>query len=258
MNINTSENKDAVAEHTGQWLEKAVIGLNLCPFAKAPHVKNLVRIAISEAKHLDGFLEDLDEELQRLGNTPATELETTLLVHPTLFPDFDVFNDMLDIADAAVVENGLEGIVQIAPFHPDFQFEGTDSDDIGNYTNRSPYPTLHLIREDSIAKAAQAFPDASAIFERNIALLEKWDMKAGQNSVSHPALIRTIRKIFQNDTLSFNCLRLHFPTVGYHRHFFAAVADHAVRTALRRLLGKGIPALLPLAAPAPLFRPDGS
>ena len=113
-------------------------------------------------------------------DTPADELETTLLVHPTLFPDFDTFNQMLDIADAAVVDNGLEGIVQIAPFHPDFQFEGTDSDDIGNYTNRSPYPTLHLIREDSIAKAAQAFPDASAIFERNIALLEKmghegWD-----------------------------------------------------------------------------------
>lgn len=200
----------------------------------------------------------MDEELQRLGNTPATELETTLLVHPTLFPDFDVFNDMLDIADAAVVENGLEGIVQIAPFHPYFQFEGTDSDGIGNYTNRSPYPTLHLIREDSIAKAAQAFPDASAIFERNIALLEKWDMKAGQNSVSHPALIRTIRKIFQNDPLSFNCLRRHLPAVGDNRHFFAAVADHAVRTTLRRLLGKGIPALSPLAAPAPLFRPDGS
>ena len=169
-----------VTDHTRQWLEKAVIGLNLCPFAKAPHVKNLVRISISQARHLDGFLEDLDRELQLLGDTPADELETTLLVHPTLFPDFDTFNQMLDIADAAVVDNGLEGIVQIAPFHPDFQFEGTDSDDIGNYTNRSPYPTLHLIREDSIAKAAQAFPDASAIFERNIALLEKmghegWD-----------------------------------------------------------------------------------
>ena len=169
-----------VTDHTRQWLEKAVIGLNLCPFAKAPHVKNLVRISISQARHLDGFLEDLDRELQLLGDTPADELETTLLVHPTLFPDFDTFNQMLDIADAAVVDNGLEGIVQIAPFHPDFQFEGTNSDDIGNYTNRSPYPTLHLIREDSIAKAAQAFPDASAIFERNIALLEKmghegWD-----------------------------------------------------------------------------------
>ena len=139
-----------------------------------------MRISVSQARHLDGFLEDLDRELQLLGDTPADELETTLLVHPTLFPDFDTFNQMLYIADAAVVDNGLEGIVQIAPFHPDFQFEGTDSDDISNYTNRSPYPTLHLIREDSIAKAAQAFPDASAIFERNIALLEEmghegWD-----------------------------------------------------------------------------------
>lgn len=171
---------DTVSEHTKQWLEKAVIGLNLCPFAKAPHVKNLVRIVVSKARHLDGFLEDLDRELQLLGNTPASELETTLLVHPTLFPDFETFNQMLEIADDAVVENELEGIVQIAPFHPDFQFEGTEADDISNYTNRSPYPTLHLIREDSIAKAAKAFPDASAIFDRNIALLEKmghegWD-----------------------------------------------------------------------------------
>lgn len=171
---------DTVSEHTKQWLEKAVIGLNLCPFAKAPHVKNLVRIVVSEARHLDGFLEDLDRELQLLGNTPASELETTLLVHPTLFPDFETFNQMLEIADDAVVENELEGIVQIAPFHPDFQFEGTEADDISNYTNRSPYPTLHLIREDSITKAAEAFPDASAIFDRNIALLEKmghegWD-----------------------------------------------------------------------------------
>ena len=176
----TTPDSATVTDHTRQWLEKAVIGLNLCPFAKAPHVKNLVRISVSQARHLDGFLEDLDRELQLLGDTPADGLETTLLVHPTLFPDFDTFNQMLDIADAAVVDNGLEGIVQIASFHPDFQFEGTDSDDISNYTNRSPYPTLHLIREDSIAKAAQAFPDASAIFERNIALLEKmghegWD-----------------------------------------------------------------------------------
>lgn len=171
--MTTAPDRNTVSDHTRQWLEKAVIGLNLCPFAKAPHVKNLVRISVSSARHLDGFLEDLDRELQLLGNTPADQLETTLLVHPTLFPDFEVFNQMLDIADAAVAENGLEGIIQIAPFHPDFQFEGTAADDIGNFTNRSPYPTLHLIREDSIAKAAQAFPDASAIFERNIALLEK-------------------------------------------------------------------------------------
>ncbi|STZ75382.1 DUF1415 domain-containing protein [Bergeriella denitrificans] len=177
MNI---PDKDTVAAHTRMWLEKAVIGLNLCPFAKAPYAKNRVRIAVSEARHLDGFLEDLDRELQLLGETPAEELETTLLVHPALFGDFLQFNDMLDLADGAVADNDLEGVVQIAPFHPDFQFEDTDADDIGNYTNRSPYPTLHLIREDSIAKAAEAFPDASAIFGRNIALLEEmgkegWD-----------------------------------------------------------------------------------
>lgn len=164
---------ETVTAHTKQWLEKAVIGLNLCPFAKAPYVKGRVRIAVSEARHLDGFLEDLDRELQRLGDTSAEELETTLLVHPTLFGDFLLFNDMLDIADQAVADNQLEGVVQIAPFHPDFQFEGTEADDISNYTNRSPYPTLHLIREKSIAKAAEAFPDAAAIFGRNIALLEE-------------------------------------------------------------------------------------
>ena len=171
---------DTLIQHTRIWLEKAVIGLNLCPFAKTPYVKNRVRISISHAKHLDGFLEDLDRELQLLGNTPADTLETTLLIHPDLFPDFFVFNDMLDIAEQAIVDNELEGVIQIAPFHPDFQFDGTDADDISNYTNRSPYPTLHLIREDSIAKASAAFPNAAAIFERNIALLEEmgqtgWD-----------------------------------------------------------------------------------
>lgn len=162
-----------VTRHTAQWLEKAVIGLNLCPFAKAPYVKGRVRISVSQARHLDGFLEDLDRELQQLADTPAEELETTLLVHPTLFGDFLWFNDMLDFADQAIIDNKLEGIIQIAPFHPDFQFADTEADDISNYTNRSPYPTLHLIREDSIAKAAEAFPDASAIFDRNIALLEE-------------------------------------------------------------------------------------
>lgn len=169
-----------IINHTRIWLEKAVIGLNLCPFAKAPYIKNRVRISVSRAKHLDGFLEDLDRELQFLAATPPEQTETGLLVHPDLFPDFETFNDILDFADQAVLDNNLEGIIQIAPFHPDFRFEGTGADDIGNYTNRSPYPTLHLIREDSIAKAAEAFPDAAAIFGRNIALLEEmgqegWD-----------------------------------------------------------------------------------
>lgn len=162
-----------IIQDTQNWLEKAVIGLNLCPFAKAPFVKGQVRIRVSEAKHLDGFLEDLDQELQLLINTPASELETTLLVHPSLFPDFLIFNDMLDIADQAILDNQAEGIIQIAPFHPDFQFADTEKDEISNYTNRSPYPTLHLIREQSIEKASQSFPDPAVIFERNIQLLQE-------------------------------------------------------------------------------------
>lgn len=168
MNADTQ----TVIQHTLTWLEKAVIGLNLCPFAKAPHAKGRIRISVSRAKHLDGFLEDLDRELQFLAEVPPEETETTLLVHPSLFTEFLIFNDMLDLADAAITDNRLEGIIQIAPFHPRFQFEGTAPDDISNYTNRSPYPTLHLIREDSIAKAIEAFPNAADIFERNIALLE--------------------------------------------------------------------------------------
>lgn len=181
----TAYDTQTVSEHTRRWLEKAVIGLNLCPFAKAPYVKKQVRIAVSRAKHSDGFLEDLDRELQTLADTPAEELETTLLVHPVLFADFLEFNDMLDFAEQAVADNGLEGIIQIAPFHPDFRFEGTEADDISNYTNRSPYPTLHLIREDSIARAAEAFPDAEAIFGRNIALLEKMG-KSGWDALGIP------------------------------------------------------------------------
>lgn len=168
-----SESDQTVTEHTVRWLEQAVIGLNLCPFAKAPYIKGQVRIAVSHAKHLDGFLEELDHEIELLLNTPPAELETTLLVQPDLFGDFLLFNDVLDIAEAVLAEHGAEGIIQIAPFHPDFQFADTVADDISNYTNRSPYPTLHLIREDSIAKAAEAFPDPAVIFERNIRLLEE-------------------------------------------------------------------------------------
>ena len=114
---------DTVSEHTKQWLEKAVIGLNLCPFAKVPHVKNLVRIVVSEARHLDGFLEDLDRELQLLGNTPASELETTLLVHPTLFPDFETFNQMLEIADDAVMKTNWKALSKLRRSIPIFNLK---------------------------------------------------------------------------------------------------------------------------------------
>lgn len=162
-----------VLDKTRLWLEKAVIGLNLCPFAKAVYVKNQVRLVVSQARHADGLLEELDRELDLLAATPADEVDTTLLIHPTLFDDFLDFNDFLEIAEGVVDEHGLEGVIQLASFHPQFQFEGTEPDDIGNYTNRAPFAILHLLREESVERAVEAFPEAEAIFEQNIATLEK-------------------------------------------------------------------------------------
>ena len=156
-----------------EWIEKAVIGLNLCPFAKAVYVKNQVRYVVSHAAHLDGLLEDLDRELDFLAAADPETIDTTLLIHPTLLPDFLDFNDFMQLAEAAVGEHGLDGVIQIASFHPAFQFEGTDPDDIGNYTNRAPFPTLHLLREASIERAVAAFPEAETIYERNIETLQK-------------------------------------------------------------------------------------
>ena len=157
---------------TRHWIEKAVIGLNLCPFARAVYVKNQVRIVVSRARHLDAFLDELDAELDLLKNTPAEEIDTTLLVHPSLFPDFEVFNDFLNVVDDVVAEHELEGEVQVASFHPRFQFDGVDADDISNATNRAPYPMLHLLREDSVERAvASDAGDAEKIVERNIQTL---------------------------------------------------------------------------------------
>lgn len=164
---------ESVIAATREWLEKAVIGLNLCPFAKAVYVKNQVRIVVSGAKHLDGLLEDLDRELDFLATADPDEVDTTLLIHPTLLPDFLDFNDFLQLVEAAVEEHELEGVIQVASFHPQFQFEGTEPDDMGNFTNRAPFPTLHLLREASIERAVAAFPEAETIFERNIETLEK-------------------------------------------------------------------------------------
>ena len=150
-----------------------MIGLNLCPFAKAVYVKNQIRLVVSKARHADDFLEELDHELDLLVATPATEIDTTLLIHPMLFEDFLDFNDFLEIAEGVVDEHGLEGVIQLASFHPQFQFDGTESDDISNYTNRAPFAILHLLREDSVERAVEAFPQADAIFDVNIATLEK-------------------------------------------------------------------------------------
>lgn len=163
---------DTVLAETRQWIEKAVIGLNLCPFARSVYVKNQVRIVVSSARHLDAFLDELDRELDLLQATPADEIDTTLLVHPTLFPDFEVFNDFQNVVDDVVAEHELDGVIQVASFHPQFQFEGTAPDDVTNCTNRAPYPTLHLLREDSVERAvASDAGDAEQIVARNLQTL---------------------------------------------------------------------------------------
>lgn len=158
---------------TRNWLEKAVIGLNLCPFAKAVYVKNQVRLVLSDATTPEALVEQLAEELLLLRDTPAEQIDTTLIIHPDVLTDFLDYNDFLDNADAAVEALDLGGVMQVASFHPDYQFDGTHPDDPSNYTNRAPYPTLHLLREDSVERAVAAFPDPDVIVERNIATLDK-------------------------------------------------------------------------------------
>jgi uncharacterized protein len=159
-------------ELTQQWLERAVIGLNLCPFAKAVHTKGQIRWVLSAAKTTDALLHLLTTELQLLANADPQAIDTTVLVHPQVLQDFLDFNDFLDVADAALEDLQLAGVLQIASFHPQFQFAGTAPDDMGNFSNRAPFPTLHLLREDSVEKAVAALPDAASIFERNIQTLE--------------------------------------------------------------------------------------
>ncbi len=164
---------DTVIADTRRWLERAVIGLNLCPFAKAPHAKGQVHYAVCDGAEPDELLAQLRAELQALAATDPAKRETTLLMAPRLFADFLDFNDFLGEADAVLIDLELDGTLQIAPFHPRFQFAGTTEDDITNATNRAPHPTLHLLREASIDRAVAAFPEASAIYEVNIATLEK-------------------------------------------------------------------------------------
>ena len=164
--------------HTRAWVNRAVIGLNLCPFAKAPQVKGQVRYVVSRATDPAALLADLIRELERLAESPADKIETTLLIHPQVLGDFAEYNDFIEVAEDTVAELDLEGVLQVASFHPQFQFEGTEPDDVTNATNRSPYPTLHLIREDSIDRAVEAFPEAEAIYEVNIATMEKLGAEA--------------------------------------------------------------------------------
>jgi hypothetical protein len=189
---------ETAIDDTRIWLERAVIGLNLCPFAKSVHVKGQVHYVVSRATAAPALLQDLMVELKALNDSDPLERDTTLLIAPDCLADFLDFNDFLADADQALVDLDLEGVLQIANLHPDYQFAGTRADDVTNFTNRSPYPTLHLLREDSIDRAVEAFPEAESIFERNMETMERlgvpgWEaLGVGRSSgCPHQALAAT-------------------------------------------------------------------
>ncbi len=168
-----SNTLDSIEQDTRAWLERAVIGLNLCPFAKSVHVKRQIHFAMSHAATPQELLDDLKRELQDLIGSDASMRSTTLLIVPHCLTDFLDFNDFLAEADSLLRKLKLDSDLQIASFHPDYQFAGTNPEDITNCTNRSPYPTLHLLREASIDLAVAAFPQAEQIFEQNMRTLEQ-------------------------------------------------------------------------------------
>jgi uncharacterized protein len=161
-----------IVAQTQRWLERAVIDLNLCPFAKAEHVHNRIRYRVSDANTADTLARHLEEEITFLLAADPAKTETTLLLHPQVLGNFLDYNDFLTEADMVLERADPEVQLQIASFHPHYQFAGTATDDIDNYTNRSPFPMLHLLREDSVERAVSAFPDAAQIYERNIATLK--------------------------------------------------------------------------------------
>jgi uncharacterized protein len=166
--LRTQQASELVVSETRCWLERAVIGLSLCPFAKGVLVKGQVHFTVSHATDAEALLVDLERELVQLVDISAEVRDTTLLIAPSCLQDFLDFNDFLVLADRLLSSLRLNGELQIASFHPDFQFAGTERDDVTNCTNRAPYPTLHLLRESSIDRAVQAFPQAEMIFEQNI------------------------------------------------------------------------------------------
>ena len=168
-----ADGTEPILTATSQWLERAVIGLNLCPFAKSVFVKKQVRYALTAATTADELLAELEKELALLADTEAAQLDTTLLIHPQVMTDFLDYHFFLAEAEALLGNNAYDGVFQLASLHPQYEFAGSDPDDVANYTNRAPYPMLHLLRESSIDRAVAAFPDAADIFERNIETMEK-------------------------------------------------------------------------------------
>jgi hypothetical protein len=158
---------------TRRWLEVAVVGLNLCPFADSVYRANRVRFHVSTQRSASGLVQDLRAELSLLNATDPLQCETALLIHPWVLQDFIEYNEFLDVCDATVADLNLEGEIQVASFHPQYQFAGTQAEDIDNYTNRSPYPMLHLLREASVERAVASVGDADEIYLRNIRTLRE-------------------------------------------------------------------------------------
>jgi hypothetical protein len=152
------------------WLEQVVIGLNLCPFAAHPYQNQQVHIAISPCTDKLCLLTQLQSELEHLEQHPT--IETTVLVIPNLLQDFDDYNQFLDLVDDLIAQQGWEGVFQVASFHPNYQFGGTQPEDAENLTNRAPYPILHLLREASLEHALEHTAHPEEIFERNIATVQ--------------------------------------------------------------------------------------
>jgi hypothetical protein len=171
---------DEIIAATRKWLERAVIGLNLCPFAKGVHVKGQIRYVVSAAQTEDALLDDLERELKLLVETAPEDVDTALLITPRVLTDFDDFSNFLDLVEVVLRAQGLVGMLQVASFHPDYVFADAEADDIANHTNRAPYPTLHLIREASLARATAAFPDASEIYQRNIETMRSMGLDGWQ------------------------------------------------------------------------------
>jgi hypothetical protein len=175
-----SGNDAVVVADTERWLRRAVIGLNLCPFAKAVDVKGQIHYAVSRSMGFKDLLDDLDKELKDLAALAAVDRDTTLFVAPHCLADFLEFNDFLTQANRLLVKKGYEGVFQIASLHPLYEFADAEPDDMANYTNRAPHPTLHILREESIDRAVKAFPHAEAIFQANIDTMRRiglagWD-----------------------------------------------------------------------------------
>ncbi|MET0282746.1 MAG: DUF1415 domain-containing protein [Steroidobacteraceae bacterium] len=170
--MTTSGSPQQVIAETRAWVDRVVIGLNLCPFAKAVQARNQVRYVVSETTDTGSLLDELRAEMDRLVSDEAMLIDTILLIHPRVLGDFLDYNEFLGAADELLVQLGHEGVLQVASFHPQFQFSGTDADDVTNATNQSPYPMLHLLREASVERAVEAFPDAGVIYKKNMRTME--------------------------------------------------------------------------------------